>query len=577
MLSKGNFTLGNDTLKDYSVKTKVAILSVFLLFTIVLVAAVGVYSSHSAKQALDDMYHHNLMTTQYLNDANNRLRSINVNVSYIIQQNFTQENRQILLDDIAGNLAGIRHDVDELKNMGLSERAMEALATLDKDLDTADTAVKAVGALGTAPEDKAEAYNRLSALTAIGANMQVLTPDNVFQGKQLFEENNIQYARTLKIFGAIILISLILGILMSRIIANNISAPLNTSIEHLNAVAAGDLSRAIPDSLSHREDEIGVVVKALMKMQGFMKQVHEEAEKTNAVVGELEGMIEAMSNETQDMSAVTEEMSAGMEETAASTATMQQVSGHLSDEIRGTVDEMKKSEAYTQEISARATELKIKMEQAQEASERVYASSKGSVEAAIESAKVVEQISQLTQAITDIAEQTNLLALNASIEAARAGEQGRGFSVVAGEVAKLAEQSQGTAEKIKSLTGQVTEAMQALSKGAFDLLALLGGDVRKDYAQMDDTAVRYKEDAEYFLKAARESTKTSEELLRSVENMNRSMEEIGRATHESADGNTRIAENIVGMAEKYADILDKVQSFKESTERLKNLVAAFSG
>ena len=571
-----NFTLGSEILKDYSVKTKVAILSVFLLLTVALVAVVGIYSSHSAKQALDEMYHHNLMTTQYLNDANNRLRSITVNVSYIVQQNFTQENRQILLDDIAGNLAGIRHDVEEIQKMEQSDRTKEALSTLDKNLDAADAAVKAVSTLGTAPEDKAEAYNQLSSLTAIGANMQVLTPDNVFQGKQLFEANNIQYARTLKIFAAIILISLILGILMSRIIADNISAPLNTSIDHLNAVATGDLNREIPAALSNRADEIGVVVKALMKMQGFMKQVHEEAEKTDAAVGELEAMINAMNNETQDMSAVTEEMSAGMEETAASTASMQQVSGHLSEEIQHTVQEMKKSEAYTCEIAARATELKAKMEQSQEASNRVYGSTKTSVEDAIEAAKVVQEIETLTQAITDVAEQTNLLALNASIEAARAGEQGRGFAVVAGEVGKLAEQSQETAEKIKSLTGQVMGAMEALSKGAFDLLHFIDEDIRKDYEQMDETAVQYKEDAEFFHRTAKGSTKSSEELLSSVRNMNQSMDEIGRATHESADGNTRIAENIVGMAERYADILEKVQGFKEGTERLKNLVTAFS-
>ena len=571
-----NFTLGSEILKDYSVKTKVAILSVFLLLTVALVAAVGIYSSHSAKQALDEMYHHNLMTTQYLNDANNRLRSINVNVSYIVQQNFTQENRQILLDDIAGNLAGIRHDVEEIQKMKQSDRTKEALSALDKDLDAADAAVKAVSTLGTAPEDKAEAYNQLSSLTAIGANMQVLTPDNVFQGKQLFEANNIQYARTLKIFAAIILISLILGIVMSRIIADNISAPLNTSIDHLNAVATGDLNREIPAALSNRADEIGVVVKALMKMQGFMKQVHEEAEKTDAAVGELEAMINAMNNETQDMSAVTEEMSAGMEETAASTASMQQVSGHLSEEIQHTVQEMKKSEAYTCEIAVRATELKAKMEQSQEASNRVYGSTKTSVEDAIEAAKVVQEIETLTQAITDVAEQTNLLALNASIEAARAGEQGRGFAVVAGEVGKLAEQSQETAERIKSLTSQVMGAMEALSKGAFDLLHFIDDDIRKDYAQMDETAVQYKEDAEFFHKTAKGSTKTSEELLVSVRNMNQSMDEIGRATHESADGNTHIAENIVGMAEKYADILEKVQGFKEGTERLKHLVTAFS-
>ena len=571
-----NFTLGSEILKDYSVKTKVAILSVFLLLTVALVAVVGIYSSHSAKQALDEMYHHNLMTTQYLNDANNRLRSITVNVSYIVQQNFTQENRQILLDDIAGNLAGIRHDVEEIQKMEQSDRTKEALSTLDKDLDAADAAVKAVSTLGTAPEDKAEAYNQLSSLTAIGANMQVLTPDNVFQGKQLFEANNIQYARTLKIFAAIILISLILGIVMSRIIADNISAPLNTSIDHLNAVATGDLNREIPAALSNRADEIGVVVKALMKMQGFMKQVHEEAEKTDAAVGELEAMINAMNNETQDMSAVTEEMSAGMEETAASTASMQQVSGHLSEEIQHTVQEMKKSEAYTCEIAVRATELKAKMEQSQEASNRVYGSTKTSVEDAIEAAKVVQEIETLTQAITDVAEQTNLLALNASIEAARAGEQGRGFAVVAGEVGKLAEQSQETAEKIKSLTGQVMSAMEALSKGAFDLLHFIDEDIRKDYEQMDETAVQYKEDAEFFHRTAKGSTKSSEELLSSVRNMNQSMDEIGRATHESADGNTRIAENIVGMAERYADILEKVQGFKEGTERLKNLVTAFS-
>ena len=571
-----NFTLGSEILKDYSVKTKVAILSVFLLLTVALVAVVGIYSSHSAKQALDEMYHHNLMTTQYLNDANNRLRSINVNVSYIVQQNFTQENRQILLDDIAGNLAGIRHDVEEIQKMKQSGRTKEALSALDKDLDAADAAVKAVSTLGTAPEDKAEAYNQLSSLTAIGANMQVLTPDNVFQGKQLFEANNIQYARTLKIFAAIILISLILGIVMSRIIADNISAPLNTSIDHLNAVATGDLNREIPAALSNRADEIGVVVKALMKMQGFMKQVHEEAEKTDAAVGELEAMINAMNNETQDMSAVTEEMSAGMEETAASTASMQQVSGHLSEEIQHTVQEMKKSEAYTCEIAVRATELKAKMEQSQEASNRVYGSTKTSVEDAIEAAKVVQEIETLTQAITDVAEQTNLLALNASIEAARAGEQGRGFAVVAGEVGKLAEQSQETAERIKSLTGQVMSAMEALSKGAFDLLHFIDEDIRKDYEQMDETAVQYKEDAEFFHRTAKGSTKSSEELLASVRNMNQSMDEIGRATHESADGNTRIAENIVGMAERYADILEKVQGFKEGTERLKNLVTAFS-
>ena len=565
----------SDTLKNYRVRTKISILSTFLLVLILLIAAIGVFSSYRSKEALDDMYSHNLMTTQYLNDANNRLRSISVNVAYILQQNFTRENRKLLLDDISGNLDNIRHDMEELKKIDTSERAQSVIGELEKNLDTAKEKVKAVDAMGTSAADKAAIFANLSSLTAISGNMAVLTPDNVFQGKQLFEANDRQFDRTIKIFLVIILIGLALGIFMSQRIAENISAPLNTSIGHLNAVAAGNLNQEIPAALAQRQDEIGIVVRALMKMQGFMKQVYQEAETTNAMVSELEEMLQALNRATQDMSAITEEMSAGMEETAASTANMQELSAHLSDEIQSTVEESKKSEHYTQEIADRAVSLKTSMEQAQAASNRIYGNTKASLESAIESAKVVDEITQLTDAITGIAEQTNLLALNASIEAARAGDHGRGFAVVAGEVGKLAEESQRTAEQIKGLTGQVTGAMQDLSQGAFGLLKFIDEDISKDYAQMDATAVQYKDDAAYFHKAASDSTAVSENILLSVKNMSDSMDEIGKATHEGAVGNTKIAEGIVEMAAKYADILDKVQTFKEGTERLKKLVTSF--
>ena len=117
--------------------------------------------------------------------------------------------------------------------------------------------------------------------------------------------------------------------------------------------------------------------------------------------------------------------------------------------------------------------------------------------------------------------------------------------------------------------------MQALSDGTYKLLSFIDENVRSDYDLMDKTAVQYKEDAEYFRKTAEATTSRSQHLLDAVSEMNAAMDGIRNATHEGAEGNTRIAEKVVGMAAEYENILAKIQSFKEGTARLKNLVAAF--
>ena len=77
---------------------------------------------------------------------------------------------------------------------------------------------------------------------------------------------------------------------------------------------------------------------------------------------------------------------------------------------------------------------------------------------------VSKNLTGLLDEVEGVADQTALLSLNASIEAARAGDAGRGFAVVAAEVRKLSERSRTSAERMRSLTGEVTRESNSICR-----------------------------------------------------------------------------------------------------------------
>lgn len=65
--------------------------------------------------------------------------------------------------------------------------------------------------------------------------------------------------------------------------------------------------------------------------------------------------------------------------------------------------------------------------------------------------------------IKSISYQTKLLGLNASIEAARAGEFGNGFNVVAKEIIKLSQSSNGSVSEIDEVIKNITSAIDKIN------------------------------------------------------------------------------------------------------------------
>lgn len=137
-----------------------------------------------------------------------------------------------------------------------------------------------------------------------------------------------------------------------------------------------------------------------------------------------------------------------------------------------------------------------------------------------------EEISKITDAVTEISERTNLLALNAAIEAARAGEHGKGFSVVADEVRKLAEQSSESAGEIRNLIEKITHQISNITQ----------------------EAEKQSKDVEADILYAEKSKESFNKIISSTDETYNSVEEI----YNLADNNTVLAQDVDELMETIA-------------------------
>ncbi|ATZ10410.1 methyl-accepting chemotaxis protein [Erwinia amylovora] len=212
--------------------------------------------------------------------------------------------------------------------------------------------------------------------------------------------------------------------------------PLDAAIQHLEHIAAGDLTRQVAES---SKNEIGRLNAALGMMQHSLQ--HSVSKVRDASI-QIDIGSRELSSGNLNLSQRTEESAASLEQTAAS---MEQ----LTATVKQNADNAQQAHSLAKSVSDTAERGAEVVNYVMEKMSEISSSSK--------------RVGDILGVIDGIAFQTNILALNASVEAARAGEQGRGFAVVASEVRNLAQRSATAAKEIRTL---IAESQTRVSEGS---------------------------------------------------------------------------------------------------------------
>lgn len=405
--------------------------------------------------------------------------------------------------------------------------------------------------------------------------------------------NNMRYVMTapedeLKSAAAHIVLLILGGALVAMIISVAIGAfmglvvtrPITQIGEIVENTAKFNFQRnENSDKLCKRKDESGNMANALREMRASLRamvadiqRAHSDLDDTLKKLTDITDQVQIMSGENSE---TTQGLAAAMEETAAAMETVNNTVTQVKERAQTIRDNSKEGEQASIESKQRADNLKNTTGVAQDKTTQMYRTVQEKTAEAMEQAKAVEKINQLTQSILDISGQTNLLALNASIEAARAGEAGKGFAVVADEIGGLAAQTSSTVGNINGITTEVNQAVKNMEACMQETLSFLEETVLKDYSGFMDVAEKYTEDASGFEENMKAIGREVDTLLAAIVEIADSVSGITLTIGEAAQNITSIAQKTQDVSRLVEGNVELMDTNAENVIKLRQIVDMF--
>lgn len=376
---------------------------------------------------------------------------------------------------------------------------------------------------------------------------------------------------------AVIIISILIGIMIALIISSKIVKPLHFIVAKLNELShnEGDLTTRLH---INSKDEFSLLANAFNKMLANIQNLIQQVKQTTVeVASSSEELYSSSEQNTQATNQVTlsiQEIASGAEKQVKGTEDglvaiheivtgIQRIADSSSHVANFTDETMKQAEDGHKAVERTIQQMNTIQQTVDQAGKKVE-----------ELGQISKEVGSIVEVITGIADQTNLLALNASIEAARAGESGKGFAVVADEVKKLAEQSKNSASMISMLISNIqTNTLNAVESTNIGINEVENGlkVVNEVKSAFNGILISIRSVSEQI----QEVSTSSQQISVGATQVNTSIEELSHISKESSAS----AQNVAASAEQQLAVNEEISSsaavLSKMASELEHLVGRF--
>lgn len=494
---KGEVTMKKKfSINSTTVKAKIIFFGIMMLFLMIVIASVGLWSASNVNKVRTSRYNNYAMGKYYLSEAYGNFADLKVrlrNILFIYSDDPAQIQAQ--LAEMSQYEASTHENLTEFRNRldffdaNITSKYNKVVDEMEEYIKTA-TEYAQMAQNGNV-EQAREALTHSGVALANNVENQLL--ELIEAVDQVADANNEVVEQQVIALQVVVIVVVLISILISMAYAlrlvRTITVPIRKLSEAAKKLALGDVDvdchKMYNDDLGDLMDAFAIMVDGikdqvrvtdLLAQGDFRVEVKPRSDRD--VLGK--SLYKLVSDENALLSNIREagsQITVGSEQVANASQALAQGSTEQASAIQQVTASMDEVTQRTKANASQATEASSLVNNIKIMAASGNDQMKAMIDAMDSINESSETISKIIKTIDDISFQTNILALNAAVEAARAGIHGKGFAVVAEEVRNLAAKSASaageTAEMIEDSIHKVANGTKIVEETAKSLSAIV--------------------------------------------------------------------------------------------------------